>query len=203
MDLDSGVDTCKQPNPEPVGSENVCWYCLYFHLEYYLLECLLNDYLHCTDCCYILGWLTTTWNKQNSPRAFITFPGLVCHTIATIVASWDRWNQFFRTWEEVDETLIASFSCGALLQYLAYLMLTVIIFFRLIYHNNKTKDISVNSSHSLATFAIVETCTLAQNNKRFHWFRCLLLAVLYIFLGCCNALIAYFICFTINSCYMR
>ncbi len=24
MDLDSGVDTCKQPNPEPVAPENVC-----------------------------------------------------------------------------------------------------------------------------------------------------------------------------------
>jgi hypothetical protein len=39
--------------PRTCGPGNVCWYCLYFHLEYCLLECLSNDYLHSTDCCYI------------------------------------------------------------------------------------------------------------------------------------------------------
>ncbi len=30
MDLDSGVDTCKQPNLEPVGAGKCMWYCLLF-----------------------------------------------------------------------------------------------------------------------------------------------------------------------------
>ncbi len=80
MDLDSGVDTCKQPNPEPVVPDNVCWYCLYFHLEYSFLKCLSNDYLHSTDCCYIFR-LTTTRNKWIPLCAFITFSCVALRTV--------------------------------------------------------------------------------------------------------------------------
>jgi hypothetical protein len=50
--------------------------------------------------------------------------------------------------------LLVFFSCGSLLQYFVYLVLTI-IFFRLINHNNRRKT-SVCIHHiSLATFAIV------------------------------------------------
>jgi hypothetical protein len=48
-----------------------------------------------------------------------------------------------------------SFSCGACIQYLVYLVLTVINLFRLIIHNNKIKTSACIPHISLATFMIV------------------------------------------------
>jgi hypothetical protein len=45
MDLDSAVDTCKKPNPEPVAIGK-CMSILFFifHPVILYLECLSNDY---------------------------------------------------------------------------------------------------------------------------------------------------------------
>ncbi len=54
------------------------------------LECLSNDYLPSTDCCYIfLGLLTTRRNKWISFVRSSHFPGLCCKQ-AVIGRGWDR-----------------------------------------------------------------------------------------------------------------
>jgi hypothetical protein len=71
MDLDSGVEIRSQPSTNPLLLDNVCNIIL-ISLRILFLKCLSNNWLPSTDCCYILGWLTTTRNKRVSSCAFIT-----------------------------------------------------------------------------------------------------------------------------------
>jgi hypothetical protein len=80
MDLDSGVEICNQPNPDPVIPDKVCWNHLYFHLEY----CLWSAYqmMVCVVLIVVilLGWLTTTRNKRVHYVHSSHFPGCVANT---------------------------------------------------------------------------------------------------------------------------
>ncbi len=62
----SGVGIHSQPSTNPMLLDNVCNITL-ISLRKLYLKCLSNDWLPSTDCCYILGWLTTTRNKRDSP----------------------------------------------------------------------------------------------------------------------------------------
>ncbi len=55
-----------QPSTNPMLLDNVCNITL-ISLRKLYFKCLSNDWLPSTDCCYILGWLTTTRNKWDSP----------------------------------------------------------------------------------------------------------------------------------------
>jgi hypothetical protein len=52
MDLDSGVEICSQPNTDPVIPDNV-HDVIFITFRELSLECLSNDCLPSTDCCYI------------------------------------------------------------------------------------------------------------------------------------------------------
>jgi hypothetical protein len=52
MDLDSGVEIRSQPNTDPVIPDNVCDIIFILSRKLFL-ECLRNDCLPSTDCCYI------------------------------------------------------------------------------------------------------------------------------------------------------
>ncbi len=54
MDLDSGVEIRSQPNTDPVIPDNVRDV-IFIPSRKLSLECLSNDCLPSTDCCYILG----------------------------------------------------------------------------------------------------------------------------------------------------
>jgi hypothetical protein len=54
MDLDSGVEIRSQPNKDPVIPNNVSDI-IFIPSRKLSLECLSNDCLPSTDCCYILG----------------------------------------------------------------------------------------------------------------------------------------------------
>jgi hypothetical protein len=52
MDLDSGVEIPSQPNTDPVIVDNVCDVIFIPSIKLFL-ECLSNDRLPTSDCCYI------------------------------------------------------------------------------------------------------------------------------------------------------
>jgi hypothetical protein len=61
--------------------------------------------------------------------------------------------------------LLLFFSCGALLQYLVYKVLTVIIFLKLISHNNRIKTFLFIHHISLVTFAVVVNSYFCVENR--------------------------------------
>ncbi len=61
--------------------------------------------------------------------------------------------------------LLAFFSCGALLQYLVYLVLTIIVSFSLVNHNNRVNTSACIHDISVATFAIVAKNNLRRNES--------------------------------------
>ncbi len=71
----SGVEIRSQPSTNPVLLDNVCNITLISFRKLYL-KCLPNDWSPSIDYCCILGWFTTTRNKQVLPMCVHhIFPG--------------------------------------------------------------------------------------------------------------------------------
>jgi hypothetical protein len=94
MDLDSGVEIRSQPYTDPVIPDNVRD--IIFILSRKLsLECLSNDCLPSTDCCYIFRLINHEKSKQISYVRSPYFPGLcrkqsLHHFIALILFLFQR-----------------------------------------------------------------------------------------------------------------
>jgi hypothetical protein len=74
MDLDSAVDIHKQPYPEPVDLEK-CTLILFFISRPAILSFgMFTQMIICIVLIVVifLGLITTSWNKQFPPRAFVT-----------------------------------------------------------------------------------------------------------------------------------
>ncbi len=82
MDLDSGVEIRSQPNTDPVIPDNVRDI-IFIPSRKVSLECLSNDCLPSTDCCYTFRLINHKKEYTDFLCEFIIFSWAVSQTVKT------------------------------------------------------------------------------------------------------------------------